>query len=82
MEIVSEIYIFLIVLKNAALLLIFFFLTGCGSDPNSTNSNYYKFMPSVQSVQAKYGSLLLTERLTGVVKAKNQVAGFSHKSVQ
>ena len=62
--------------KLAALLLIFVICTACGSDPNATNNNEDKFMPSVQSVQAKYGSLPLTERLTGVVKAKNQVELF------
>ena len=61
--------------KITALVLIFIILAGCGSDPNVTNNND-KFVPSVQTVQAEYGSLPLTERLTGVVKAKNQVELF------
>jgi RND family efflux transporter MFP subunit len=48
-----------------------FLLNGCGT--NSAENNTQKLIPSVEAVQSRYGSLPLTERLNGIVKAKNQV---------
>ena len=42
-------------------------------DTNNT-INKEHLIPVVEAVQSQFGSLPLTERLTGVVKAKNQVA--------
>lgn len=52
-------------------------LTGCsgGDDDNSSNNsrnNSADRAPTVEAVQARYGGLPLEERLTGVVRAKNQ----------
>ncbi len=53
------------------------FLYGCNGKAESTNEkNTAHFIPSVEAVQARYGSLPLIERLTGIVKAKNQVEIF------
>ena len=48
-------------------------LISCSSDPEDTNNNTDRLIPSVEAVQAQHGTLPLTERLTGVVRAKNQV---------
>ena len=46
---------------------------GCsgGSDGSGRGDN--RLIPAVEAVQANYGSLPLSERLSGVVRAKNQV---------
>lgn len=51
-----------------------FIIIGCGSNSESGNTrNGERLIPSVEAVQSRNGTLPLTERLTGVVKAKNQV---------
>ena len=58
-----------------------FFLTACSGDGNgSDNRNGERLIPAVEAVQARYGSLPLTERLSGAVKAKNQVELYSQIS--
>lgn len=56
------------------LFIIVYLLSGCSgtgaSDGRNTND---RPIPAVEAVQAQFGSLPLTERLSGVVKAKNQV---------
>jgi HlyD family secretion protein len=47
-------------------------LAGCSGNNNSGRGNE-RLIPAVEAVQARYGSLPLTERLSGVVRAKNQV---------
>ena len=39
---------------------------------NEDTNNRERLIPVVEAVQAQHGSLPLTERLTGVVKAKNR----------
>ena len=52
-------------------------LSGCYGNPDNRNGNGAEvYTPSVDAVQAEYGSLPLIERLNGVVKAKNQVEIF------
>jgi len=48
-------------------------LCGCEQDSGTPGNNSDKLIPSVEAIQARYGTLPLTERLTGVVKAKNQI---------
>ena len=48
-------------------------LCGCEQDSGTPGNNLDKLIPSVEAIQARYGTLPLTERLTGVVKAKNQI---------
>lgn len=49
-------------------------VAGCGSGSGNTGGkNSNELVPAVEAVQAQYGSLPLTERLSGIVKAKNQV---------
>jgi HlyD family secretion protein len=57
------------------LLLISFLILqlGCESDSGTPENNSEKLIPSVEAIQARYGALPLTERLTGIVKAKNQI---------
>lgn len=49
---------------------------GCSGGSGKTGNDRGRLIPAVEAVEAKYGSLPLTERLSGVVKAKNQVEIF------
>ncbi len=49
---------------------------GCSGGSNNNRNNRDRLVPALEAVQAKYGSLPLSERLSGVVKAKNQVEIF------
>lgn len=52
----------------------FLLLTACGSDRDGeTNSWGNQPIPAVEAVQAQFGSLPLEERLSGIVRAGNQV---------
>lgn len=52
----------------------FLLLTACGSDRGGeTNSWGNQPIPAVEAVQAQFGSLPLEERLSGIVRAGNQV---------
>lgn len=46
---------------------------GCSDDSGARERQGEKLLPAVEAVQARFGALPLTERLSGVVKAKNQV---------
>ncbi len=48
------------------------FFWGCSNDGANQN-NIRNNIPSVEAVQAQFGSLPLEERLSGIVRAKNQV---------
>jgi RND family efflux transporter MFP subunit len=61
------------------LILIIIISCGLGSDREKGNTAE-KLIPAVEAVKAGYGALPLTERLTGVVKAKNQVAIYAQVS--
>lgn len=53
-----------------------FLLTSCGGSPESGGGGGWGApagLPSVEAVQASFGSLPLEERLSGVVRAKNQI---------
>ncbi len=51
-----------------------FILAGCsGESESAAGKSENRLIPAVEAVQALYGSLPLTERLTGEVKAKNQI---------
>ena len=54
------------------LLLTAFLQFGCSGGSENGN-DLERLIPSVEAVRAQYGSLPLTERLSGVVEAKNQV---------
>lgn len=45
----------------------------CSSESDGSESSRDRLIPAVEAVQARQGTLPLTERLSGVVKAKNQV---------
>jgi RND family efflux transporter MFP subunit len=63
--------------KNSVLIsvLVSLLMIGCESNAEMGNGkNGERLIPSVEAVQAHFGSLPLSERLTGVVHAKNQVA--------
>jgi HlyD family secretion protein len=63
-----------IVITPILLLGVSLFLLQCSRDSNQSRGNGSDaLIPAVEAVQAKYGSLPLTERLSGRVKAKNQV---------
>ena len=46
---------------------------GCGSSESSGPRDRAELTPTVEAVQARYGSLPLTERLSGKVRARNQI---------
>lgn len=53
------------------------FFTGCSDDNKSGNggeNQQINIIPSVEAVQARYGSLPLVERFSGNVKSENQVS--------
>ena len=51
-------------------------LIACSGDSNDPGNRENQLIPAVEAVRASYGSLPLIERLSGVVKAKNQVEIF------
>ncbi|KAA3636213.1 MAG: efflux RND transporter periplasmic adaptor subunit, partial [Calditrichaeota bacterium] len=48
-------------------------LNGCSDSSGKNNQQKNKLIPAVEAVQTGYGALPLVERLSGVVRAKNQV---------
>lgn len=48
-------------------------LQGCTGGSGESRNGRNQLVPAVEAVQARYGSLPLVERLSGVVKARNQV---------
>jgi HlyD family secretion protein len=46
---------------------------GCSGDSGAKENQRDRLIPAVEAVQARFGALPLTERLSGVVKAENQV---------
>lgn len=70
-------------MKNLILftLLAFIFLLGaCSGEGEMQNSEDDTVIPSVEAVQAQYGSLPLQERLSGIVRAQKQVDIYSRIS--
>lgn len=51
-------------------------MVGCSGDAENSRSGRDTLIPAIEATQARYGSLPLVERLSGVVKAKNQVEIF------
>ncbi len=49
------------------------FFLGCSGSDGKKGMNSGQLVPAVEAVQAGFGSLPLSERLTGVVKSENQV---------
>ncbi len=49
------------------------FIASCGGSGDTESRSGDPLIPAVEAVQARRGSLPLTERLTGVVRAQNQV---------
>lgn len=60
-------------LKSFTLLTFVFLLTACSGEGGMQNSGSDAVIPSVEAVQAQFGSLPLQERLSGVVRAQKQV---------
>lgn len=62
-------------IQNLALLLVALSLVSCygSSEKNENSGPQNSTIPAVEAVQARYGSLPLSERLSGTVIAKNQV---------
>ncbi len=58
------------------LLLTGLLFTNCGGDGNNEFSGQNRPVPAVEAVQAQFGSLPLEERLSGTVRAGNQVEIF------
>ncbi|WP_069133249.1 efflux RND transporter periplasmic adaptor subunit [Rhodohalobacter halophilus] len=64
-------------IKYLSLLLLASFLTvGCGEDSEAEFAGQNRPTPAVEAVQAQFGSLPLEERLSGTVRAGNQVEIF------
>ena len=67
-------------LRSAGVLLaVCLFLTGCGASDDGSSDRRGRgddsgSPPSVEAVKARYGSLPLQERMSGTVRARNQVA--------
>src|SRR5699024_4157740 len=63
-------------IQHTVLLLLATLLASCYGDSGSDENNLDQrgIIPAVEAVQARYGSLPLSERLSGTVVAENQVA--------
>ena len=46
----------------------------CSGQSGSSDNLPGQIIPAVEAVQARYGSLPLTQRLSGIVEARNQIA--------
>ena len=51
-------------------------VVGCSGDAENSSNGRDTLIPAIEATQARYGSLPLVERLSGVVKARNQVEIF------
>jgi len=60
-------------IRLQVILLALLFMWGCSNDSTNENRNNNTNIPSVEAVQAQFGALPLEERLSGIVRAKNQV---------
>ncbi|MEX0823250.1 MAG: biotin/lipoyl-binding protein, partial [Balneolaceae bacterium] len=64
-------------MKNKIYLFLFlgiaFIFQSCGEGSGQGEETFTRVTPSVEAVQAQYGSLPLEERLSGIVRPKNQV---------
>jgi len=49
-------------------------ILSCSNDSNIKEESAGEIIPAVEAVKARYGSLPLTQRLSGIVEAKNQIA--------
>ena len=70
-------------LLSAGSLIAALLITGCsGESSGGPRGRGEPVVPAVEAVQASFGSLPLTERLSGVVKARNQVELYSQVSAE
>lgn len=60
-------------LRVTATICIAFLFAACSGDGENSNSGRDMLIPSVEAVQAQFGSLPLEERLSGIVRAQRQV---------
>ncbi|MBD3256998.1 efflux RND transporter periplasmic adaptor subunit [candidate division GN15 bacterium] len=63
-------------IRSSLLLLLLLLLVGCSDNSGEAGNSRERLIPGVEAVQADVGSLPLTERLSGVVRARNQVEIF------
>lgn len=63
-----------------SLIIAAFAVIGCSGSSNNDGNSRNRLVPAVEAVEARFGSLPLVERLSGVVKAKNQVEIYSEIS--
>lgn len=63
--------------RNKFTLLIFavamLIIRGCSGESNNGQKGRERLIPTIEAVKSQFGSLPLVERLSGVVKAENQV---------
>ena len=59
-------------IKRPSLLLLTVLLAACGGDADAPQSGRSGQVPTVEATQARFGALPLEERLSGVVRARNQ----------
>ena len=55
------------------LLSVLILLQYCSGGSGSQNNEAESVLPAVEAVKARYGSLPLTQRFSGIVKAENQI---------
>lgn len=68
-------------IKTASILLLTgYLLTGCKGEAQNNGPRSSIVTPSVEAIQARFGGLPLEERLSGVVRARNQVEIYSRIS--
>lgn len=71
------------VLVSLCVVLLVPLLAGCsGQSDGSSGGRAERLVPAVEAVQARTGSLPLTERLSGVVRARNQVELYPQVSAE
>ncbi len=68
--------IFSVLSLSLGLILLTLLLSCTKKSDNTVDTGQNAAIPAVEAVQTQYGSLPLTERLSGIVKAKNQVEIF------
>ena len=69
----NSVIIYRVIITALFLIFIWALLLGCSGNSNDFQQNGTA-IPAVEAIQARYGALPLIERLTGEVRAKNQIA--------